>query len=155
MSATEGMLTGLLILATAVWLGGLVTIAIVARVATRTLDPAQRVVFFRGLGRCHGVVGPVALALAYGAGAALARDHPWDLTKVAVAAFAATLAAVLAVGMVQARRMTTLRRQALGSAHDSELAARVRRGALRAGVLRGLIAVLSLILLGLGVALAA
>ena len=42
MSATEGMLTGLLILATAVWLGGLVTIAIVARVATRSGPGAFR-----------------------------------------------------------------------------------------------------------------
>ncbi len=155
MSATDAVLTGLLILATSVWLGGVVTIAIVARVASRTLDPAQRVAFFRSLGRCHGVVGPVALALAYGTGAALARDEPWNATKVAVAVAAATLAAVLTVGMVQARRMTTLRRQALASAPDADLAARVRRGAVRAGVLRALIAVLSLVLLGLGVALAA
>ncbi len=154
MSATEGVLTGLLILATALWVGGLFTIAIVARVATHTLDPTQRVAFFRGLGRCYGVVGTAALALAYGTGAALVRDHPWDNTKVAVAAVAATLAAALPVGMMQARRMTLLRRQALDRADDITLAARVRRGALRAGVLRGLIGVLSLTLLVLGVALA-
>jgi hypothetical protein len=112
------------------------------------------VAFFRGLGRCSGVVGTAALALAYGTGAALVRDHPWDATKVAVAAIAATMAAVLAIGMMQARRMTLLRRQALGCADDTTLAARVRRGALRAGVLRGLIGVLSLALLVLGVSLA-
>jgi hypothetical protein len=153
-SATEGVLTGLLIVATALWLGGLFTIAIVARVATHTLEPAQRVAFFRVLGRCYGVVGTAALALAYVTGAALAHNLPWDAMKIAVAAVAATLAAALAVGVMQARRMTLLRRRALSRADDAVLAARVRRGALRADVLRGLIGALSLTLLVLGVALA-
>jgi len=154
LSATDGVLTGLLIFATAVWLGGLVTIAIVARVATRTLDPAARVAFFRDLGRSYGIVGVAALVLAYATGAALLRDHPWDATLAATVAVAAALALTLGVGMMQARRMTVLRRQALGLADDTALAARVRRGAVRARVLRGLIGVLSLILLALGVLIA-
>jgi hypothetical protein len=151
-SATEEVLTGLLILATAVWLGGLCAIAIVARVATRTLDPAARVAFFRGLGRSYGVVGTAALALAYGTGAALLRDHPWDSASVVVAV---ALAASLGLGVGQARRMTRLRRRALDRPGEPTLAARVRRGAVRANVLRGLIGVLSLTLLALGVRIAA
>ena len=47
----SGALEGLLILATAVWTGGLVAIFVVARVARHTLMPRDRVAFFRGLGR--------------------------------------------------------------------------------------------------------
>jgi len=39
-----------LVLATSIWVGGLVTIAVVARVASRTLGAADRVQFFRGWG---------------------------------------------------------------------------------------------------------
>lgn len=155
MSATDTVLTGLLVFATSLWLGGLFAIAIVARVATRTLDPAARVTFFRGLGRCYAAVGTAALLLAYGTGAALLRDHPWDSTMVAVAVVALALGAALAVGMVQARRMTILRRRALDQPGDTALEASVRRGARLAGVLRGLIGVLSLTLLALGVWIAA
>lgn len=154
MSATDAVLTGVLILATAVWLGGLVAIAIVARVATRTLEPATRIAFFRGLGRSYGVVGTAALVVAYGTGAALARDQPWDPPMVAAAAVAVALAVTLAVGIVQARRMTRLRRQALDQSDDTVLARGVRRGATRADVLRSLIGVFSLALLVLGVIIA-
>lgn len=154
MSGTNGILIGLLVLATSLWLGGLFAIAVVARVATRTLDPAARVAFFRGLGRSYAVVGTAALVLAYGAGAALLRDHGWDLTVAAAVVVAVALAAALGGGIAQARRMTRLRRRALDQPGDAALATRVRRGARRASVLRGLIGVLSLVLLALGVVLA-
>jgi uncharacterized membrane protein len=153
-SATDGVLTGLLIFAAALWLGGLFAIAIVARVATRNLDPAARVALFRGVGRSYGVVGTAALVLAYGTGAALLRGHRWDLAKVATVVVAVALAATLGMGMVQARRMTRLRRRALDQPGDTTLAMRVRRGAIRAGVLRSLIGVLSLALLALGMVIA-
>lgn len=155
MSATDAALTGLLVLATSVWLGGLFAISIVARVATRTLDPGARVDLFRGLGRCYAVVGTAALLLAYGTGAALLRHHAWDVPMFVVAGVAVGLAAALAAGMVQARRMSRLRRRALDQRGDPSLGMRVRRGALRAGALRGLIAGLSLVLLALGAWIAA
>jgi len=154
LSANDGVLTGLLILAAAIWLGGLFAIAIVARVATRTLAPEARVALFRGVGRSYGVVGTAALALAYGTGAALLRGHAWDLARVATVVVAVALAATLGTGIVQARHMTRLRRSALDQPGDHTLATRVRRGAIRAGVLRSLIGVLSLALLALGVVIA-
>jgi len=78
-----------------------------------------------------------------------------DLATVAAAVVAVALAATLGMGMVQARRMTQLRRRALEQPRDTALATRVRRGAVRAEVLRGLIGVLSLTLLALGVRIAA
>lgn len=155
MSATDAVLTGLLVLGTSVWLGGLFVIAIVARVATRVLDAAARVSLFRELGRVYAALGTVALLLAYGSGAALLRGHPWDSTMVAVAVVAIVLVAVLAVGMAQARRMTRLRRRALDRPADIAVAERVARGARLAGALRGLIGVLSIGLLVLGVWVAA
>lgn len=155
MSALDAALTGLLVFATSVWLGGLFAISVVARVATRTLDPAARVALFRGLGRRYAAVGTAALLLAYGTGAALLRDHAWDVPMFAVAVVALGLAAALTAGMVQARRMSNLRRRAIDEPGDTRLQTRVRRGALRAGTLRGLIGMLSLALLALGAWIAA
>lgn len=150
-------LTGLLIFAAAVWVGGFAAIGVVARVATRTLAPDARVSFFRGLGRSYGIVGSTALALAYGTGAALVYGRPWDGWLTATAVVATALVAVTAVGVVQARRMSRLRRRALQEAPDTGMdaatAGRVRRGARSAGVLRSLIGALSLALLALGVLL--
>jgi len=148
---TTATLAGLLIFASSIWIGGLFAIAVVARVATATLDPTTRVTFFRGLGRAYGIVGTASLALVYGSGAALLYGRSWNGTLVAAVAVAAALAATLAIGVIQARRMTRLRRQSLDVPQDEVLARRVHRGAARAGGLRGLIGLLSLALLALGV----
>lgn len=152
-ATTRATLTGLLVFGTSVWVGGLIAIAVVARVASATLEPAARVAFFRGLGRRYGIIGTTALALAYGTGAALLYGRDWSGEVIAAVALAAALAATLAVGVAQARRMTRLRGRLL-AATDDTVAGQVRRGAVRAGALRALIALLSLALLGLGVALA-
>jgi hypothetical protein len=115
-SPAETSLTAVLVLATAVWIGGLVAIFVTARVAHATLGVAERVTFFRGLGRAYGPVGGVALAVA------------------------AALVAVTAAGVVQARRMARLRQDALRAPSRPELTARVRRGARSAAVLRATIA---------------
>ena len=80
-----------LVLATSIWVGGLVTIAVVARVASRTLAPVERVHFFRGLGRTYGPVGGVALVTALGTGAALVVDQPLDGLVVAGSVVAGAL----------------------------------------------------------------
>ena len=146
-------LTGVLITATAVWIGGLVALAVVARVAGRTLEPAARVALFRGLGRSYGIVGTGALAIAYGTGASLVYGRSWDGLLTATAVVATALVAVTGVGIAQARRMSRLRRLALDRPDDVGLVARVRRGAGRAAALRALIALLSFALLALGVLL--
>jgi len=151
--ATAAALTGVLITAAAVWVGGLVAIAVVARVAGRALEPAARVSFFRGLGRSYGVVGTGALAVAYGTGASLVYGRSWDGRLTATAVVATALVVVTGLGIAQARRMSRLRRLALDQPDDRELVDRVRRGARRAGALRALIALLSFALLALGVLL--
>ncbi|MGH3157317.1 MAG: hypothetical protein ACRDNF_12170 [Streptosporangiaceae bacterium] len=148
-------LTAVLVLATAVWVGGLVAIFVVARVARATLRAAERVAFFRGLGRAYGLVGGIALTVALAAGAILASTYRWDGQLTASAVVAAGLVAAAVAGVAQARRMTRLRQHALRSPGHPELAAKIRRGARNAAVLRAAIAALSLTLLALGTVIAA
>ena len=150
----SGILEGFLVLAAAVWVGGLVAIFVVARVAQRTLRPPERVTFFRGLGRAYGPVGGTALAVALGCGAALLAGHAWDSTLIAATVLAACLLGVTTAGVVQARRMTRIRQTALRQPGSATLAASVRRGAVTAAVLRAAIAAFSLALIALGVLLA-
>jgi hypothetical protein len=150
----EASLTAVLVLATAVWIGGLVAILVVARVADATLGAVDRVAFFRGLGRVYGLVGGVALTAALASGAVLAATYRWDGDLAAGAVVAAGLVAATLAGVVQARRMTRLRQDALRDPGSAEMAAKVRRGARNAAVLRAAIAVLSLALLGLGTVIA-
>ena len=66
---------------------------------------------------------------------------------------ASALVLATSAGVTQARGMTQLRQRAVREPEDPVLAARVRRGALRAGVLRATIGALSVALLALAVAL--
>jgi uncharacterized membrane protein len=150
----ETSLTAVLVLATAVWVGGLVAIFVVAKVAHATLGPGERVAFFRSLGRAYGLAGGGALAAALASGAVLASRYSWDGRLTASTAVAAGLVAATAAGMAQARRMTRLRQDALRDPTSAELAAKVRRGARNAAALRAMIAALSLALLALGTVIA-
>ena len=107
------VLTGFLILGCSVWVGGLISIFLVARVAQRALSPVDRVAFFRRLGRAYGPVGGAALGVALGCAAALLWGRAWDTAMAAATALAACLVAVTATGVAQARRMTRLRQDAL------------------------------------------
>lgn len=150
----SAVVTGILILAACVWVGGFVTITVVARAASRALEPAARVALFRVVGRTYNIVGNTALTVAFGAGAYLVYGRPWNGQLTAAAVLATVLTVALAVGIVQARRMTRLR-QRLHAAPDGtdDLATAVRRGAAQAGILRGVIGLLSLALLAVGILL--
>lgn len=138
-------------IASAVWIGGIVAILVVARVASATLDQAQRISFFRALGRSYGIVGGVALLVAFAGGAILLDGHPWDSLLIATAIVAGALVVTTVAGVVQARAMTRLRRRALsGPTLPRE---RIRRGAIIAAALRGAIGLLTLTLVVLGSAL--
>lgn len=151
---TKAVLLGVFTLASCIWVGGYVAIAVVARAAARTLEPTARVAFFRALGRSYLLVGGPALVVALGTGAGLLSGHRWDGTLIATVVVAAALLVALAVGVVQARRMTRVRRASLAAPDDTALAAGVRRGARAATLLRASIGLLSLALIALGSLLA-
>lgn len=142
-----------LLLATSIWVGGYVAIAVVARTASTTLTVEDRVAFFRTLGRAYFWVGTPALVVALVTGAVLTRDADHGALFTAAVVIAVLLILSFAIAVVQARRMTQLRRQLLSS-DDLQLAERVRRGAAAAGALRGMLGLLSVALVVLGACLA-
>lgn len=147
---TDALWLILLVVSGGVWLGGYLTMPVVARAASATLAPLDRVAFFRALGRAYLPVGGSALVLALLSGAVLLREHQSGALLVATAVTAAALVAALAFGVVQARRMTRLRQAAGVTPSDTVLSERVRRGAVAAVILRGLIGLLSLALVVMG-----
>jgi hypothetical protein len=140
-------------LAASIWVGSLVCLAVVSRVARRVLDGPSFVALFREVGRLYRVVGTSALAVAIGAGLALA--WPISVTGFAAALLISTalLVVATAAGMAQARGMTVRRMRALRDPHDQQAARQLRRGAAVAGTLRGLMGVLTLVILVLGAGL--
>lgn len=153
LTTADHVLLAINILAVAVWVGGLVTIFVVARVAAHTLDPATRVAFFRRLGRSYGPIGAVALATAIATGAVLVDHHRWNGLLRIAAEIAIALVVSTATGVLQARAMTRQRQRALAAPADEALALGVRRGALRANALRSLIGLFTLALLAVAVAM--
>lgn len=140
----------LLVLATSVWLGGYVAIAIVARASSVSLAPAARVAFFRALGRAYLPVGSAALMLAFVSGGVLLRGRAVDGVYIAAATTAALLVLVLAVAVAQARRLTELRQRANDSLGDNPPPVGAARGGSFATLLRALLGVLSVMLVVLG-----
>ena len=150
----QAVLLVVLIIATSIWVGGYIAIAVVARAATATLTPDARIAFFRSLGRLYFWVGTPALVVALAVGAVLARnaDHGALLTTAVVVAV--VLLVSFAIAVVQSRRVTRLRRALVASPDDTALAARVRSGARAAGALRGVLGILSVVLVVIGAFLA-
>ncbi len=111
--AAQGALAAVLIPATAVWIGGLVAIFVVARVAQGTLGAVERVAFFRGLGCVYGLVGGIALVVALATGAVLASRHPWNTLATSIMVLVAfpVLAAALLVLEIDRRLGARVRRR--------------------------------------------
>ena len=142
------------LLAGSIWVGGFVAIAVVARIVRSQLDRPAQIAFFRALGRRYLVVGLCSLLVALGAGAALLAQGDWDGTASAAAGVAGALLVATVAGVAQARGMTRARARAVRAPDDPVLAQRVRRGAVRATVLRAAIGALTLALVALAAALA-
>ncbi|HWU57776.1 MAG TPA: hypothetical protein VN045_03570 [Microbacteriaceae bacterium] len=106
------LLLVLLILASSVWIGGAACLIVVSRVSRTALGAADRVTLFRQLGRLWGIIGTAALAVAYACGLILLLTAPWTPLSTWLVVLGVTLAIALAAGIVQARRMTRLRRAA-------------------------------------------
>ncbi|MGH7641005.1 MAG: hypothetical protein ACREN7_00465 [Candidatus Dormibacteria bacterium] len=147
----RGILAGLLILSGSVWVGGLVLVVVVARVTAWTLEPAARVAFFRTFGRAVALVSNPALVVALVTGALLLHARLWSGLVIATWALGGLLVAVAAAGMWQARRMTRLRQSLLGRERPPPAA--LQRASRRALALRSLIALVTLVLVGLAAAL--
>jgi uncharacterized membrane protein len=150
----QAALLGVFVLAAAVWVGGFVTLVVVARVATSALGRPQRVLFFRGLGRAYGPVAGTALLVALVSGAVLVAGRPWGVLLTVTTVLAAALVVATVIGVIQARRMTERRVDSLRHPDDPQRASRVRQGARTAAALRGTIGGLTIALVAAGALLA-
>lgn len=122
-----------------VWVGSMVSLAVVANAARKVLDAPNQVRFFRAVGQRYAVVGTASLLVAIGAGLWLAwPPRTWSETFDAAVALAGLLGVATASGMAQARAMTRMRRRSIAAPDDAAAAQAVRRGRRVAGVLRGL-----------------
>lgn len=151
----SAVLLGILLLGGSVWIGGWVTMIMVARIASATLPPAHRVAFFRRLGRVYGIATTVALLVALAAGAWLLFALPWRALSGWIVGLAIVLLIVLAAGVVQARAQTRARGALAASPGDAALAARVRSTAMWAGLLRAFLGAISIAIGVLALILAA
>jgi uncharacterized membrane protein len=143
-AAISAPLLTLNLLAAAVWVGGLVALAVVTRVARATLDARERLVFFRMLGRRYGMVGGAALAVAIGTGALLLRDQDWTGSLTVLAALTAALLLATLLGVAQARWVNRLRERQYREPTEPGGDALIARQATRAGILRAAIAAITL-----------
>ena len=150
-AAVAGVLLGLLLVASAIWLGGWVALVVVARSTTATLPRADRVAFFRHFGKRWGIVSTIALLVAYASGLALLIASGWTAMSTALVVIAAAILVVLGIGVLQARRMSRLRASAVAEPGNADLTERVRRGGRQATTLRAGIGVLSFAMLVLAV----
>lgn len=140
----------LLLLATSVWFGGYVAVAVMALSSRKALEPAARVTFFRQFGRDYLPIGGSALVLALLCGALLLAQRQADwLTWLALWA-GLLLAALLAVAVAQARRLTRLKQSAQRYPADATLTVAIKRTGRAAACLRALLGLLSLALMFLG-----
>ena len=150
MLATNTPLAAIELIAACIWVGSLVCLAIVANVARSVLEGPSQVVFFRALGRRYGIVGTASLLVAIGAGLALAwPPSSWSNITDAAVALAGLLVLLTGAGMAQARAMGSIRRRAMSSPDDEGAARAVRRGQILAGVLRGTMALVTLVIVAL------
>jgi uncharacterized membrane protein len=138
------------VVATSIWLGGLVAIAIVSRIARRQLDVSMQIAFFRSLGRRYLAVGGGSLALALASGGLLLARGEWTTAKVTAVALGAALAIATLLAIRQARATARMRQRAAPA--DAEP---VRAAAARAALLRGCVGALTVALVGVGSAIAA
>ncbi len=142
------------ILGASVWIGSLVCLAAVSAVARRELTGSSRVTLFRGVGRLYRIIGTTSLLTSIAVGVVLAWPVPDAGTTVAVLfALSMVLLVLTVAGMAQARRMTVARQRLLARPNDRSIAETVRRGAALAGILRGGIAALTLVIVVIGAGL--
>ena len=92
----------------------MVAVTVATTAARRTLGPEEQVRFFRALGRRYGITAGLALTIFAITGLALAgAPAGYTATQTAVAALTALIAALTAIGVINARAVQRLRAQAL------------------------------------------
>ncbi|HET6874735.1 MAG TPA: hypothetical protein VFH70_08155 [Acidimicrobiales bacterium] len=133
------------LLAASIWVGSIVCLAVVTRIARRVLEVPIQVTLFRAIGRSYASLGAGSLLVAIAAGLWLVwPPSEWTGTLDAAVGLSGVLVVATGAGMAQARAMTRLRRQSISDPGDSRAARAVHKGRRVANSLRGLMAVSTL-----------
>jgi putative copper export protein len=149
LAASDTLVRSLHLIGAAVWVGGMVMLALAVGAVRRTVPEEGRIALFRALGRRFLVAGGVAMVVLIATGVDLANDRlaAWsDLTdteygerllaKLGVVALVIGL--TLFHSLVQGPALSRLRAQALERPDDKELRRLIRRKAARAGIVSAL-----------------
>lgn len=153
------MVRSLHLIAAAIWAGGLVFLGLSVSAARRTLGDAERIAFFRAIGRRFLVVGGLALVVLIATGSDMVSDRDaWD--TLGEGTYGGTLLAKLILvgvvivltlvhSLVQGPALSRLREQQAERPDDPALATEIRRKAALAGVfsLLNLLATLAILVL--------
>lgn len=137
------------LIAAAVWAGGLVFLGVAAGVARRTIPDAERIEFFRVLGRRFAILAAGAALLLAATGADMASDRlaSWSalvdtsygrLLFAKIILFALVVVEAALHSLVLGPRIGRLREALLSAPTDRDLALRLRRTAVLSGIVSAL-----------------
>jgi putative copper export protein len=157
--AADLVIRALHLIAAAVWAGGLVFLALAVGVARRTLADADRIAFFRAIGRRFAIVGGIALLVLIATGGDMTSDRDaWS--SLGEGSYGKTLLAKLILvgvvivltlvhSLIQGPALSRLRAEALERPGDEALQRRITSTAAQAGVvsLLTLLATLAILVL--------
>lgn len=149
----ENVLSGLLSLGVGAWVGGFITVFVMARSSATTLDAPHRVRLFRHFGRKYAAIAGVAMAFILIPAAILSYIDPLNTPALITLMLAVTIIALSVPAIAQARRIGMLRREALDNPKDASKMATVERASRSATLLRTILGVGSVGLLVLAVLL--
>jgi putative copper export protein len=133
------------LMAAAVWGGGVVFLGVAAGVARRTIPDAERIEFFRAIGRRFLYLSGLAAITLLATGASLAHDRMGSLDLLGTGsdgktifaktvAFAAVLVLATVHGLILGPRIRTLRQDALAAPGDEARASRLRSTLIASGI---------------------
>jgi putative copper export protein len=158
--AGDTAIRALHLIAAAVWVGGMVMLALAVGAARRTVAETERVGLFRALGRRFAIAGGVAMVVLIATGTDMSANRlaAWDdltdtdygerlLAKLVLVAVVIVL--TLYHSLVQGPALSRLREHAADHPDDRALRAAIRRRAAAAGMVSALnlIATLAVIVL--------
>src|SRR5919108_5358583 len=147
--AGDTVVRSLHLIGAAVWAGGLVMLGLAVGAARKTVPEDDRVALFRSLGRRFAVVGGIALLVLIATGSDMASDRDvWG--RLTDTSYGKTLLAkLILVGVVivltlvhtilQGPSLSRMRALAAGRPDDAALEVQIRRRAVLAGIVSGML----------------
>jgi putative copper export protein len=157
-AASDTVIRSLHLIGAAVWVGGMVMLALAVGAARRTVSESERIELFRALGRRFAVAGGIAMVVLILTGIDMANDRlaSWgDLTGTdygkrllaKIILVAVVIGLTLFHSLAQGPELSRLREQAMDYPDSKELRRELRQKQMRSGIVSALNLLLSLAIL--------